>query len=86
MSDEGVPLKDIRAYKRLKKSHVRSAETGGYEERPWTHPLLVAVCAECAYRAVSVSIDASNAAIWDHAVAVHLRSSCAAFFREEAEV
>lgn len=55
-------------------THVKTP-TGVYEERLWTHPLLIAICTACNFHAVSVSIEASNAAVWDHTVAVHLGGS-----------
>ena len=52
-------------------THVKQLD-GTYDDHPWQHPLIIAICVDCGYHVTAVSLDASNAGVWDHTVAVHL--------------
>ena len=55
-------------------THVRNAQTGMYELRPWKLPLIVAVCPapDCPFHAIAVSIEAADVGLWAHTAALHL--------------
>lgn len=51
-----------------------SAGESVYEMRPFVHPLIIAICGDCAFPAVAVSQEAADAAVWEHVAAIHLPS------------
>lgn len=56
----------------MRTTAVRVPGMNIYEQRQWVRPLVVACCPSCAYRAVAVSVEASDAALWAHASAMHM--------------
>ncbi len=55
-------------------TYVRSPFDGNLEPRDWRHSLVMTVCPQpaCLFHVIAVSLDAANAGLWDHTVAVHI--------------